>query len=380
MSEKKKAAVVIPFYTTKINEKERIALEQVSKVLNQYDRFFVAPENLKIMDVGKMKGVERFPDSCFEGVDAYNRLMLSPDFYERFQQYDYILLYQLDAFVFSDKLTYFCDLDYDYIGAPWLEGMYYFVEESRCIWNVGNGGFSLRRVKSCIDLLRKRQPLQWREIPNEDLFFAASHGEGFNVASVDVAIQFAFERQVRECYERNGFQLPFGTHAWDKYRYEFWKPYIEKEGFSLENIKDGNNADLILKKEYEWAFCFSSMWQNKEVCRLVKKKLSKMITNQNHEFIVFGAGYFGRELARWLMCNSLPFKGYCDNNAILWGEMIDDFEVFSPESVGKACGRNKIIISVTKHIGDIECQLDSMGFHRFEDYITIDDLVNMVRN
>ncbi|MFR6542216.1 MAG: DUF5672 family protein [Butyricimonas virosa] len=26
----------------------------------------------------------------------------------------------IDAFVFRDELTYWCTLNYDYIGAPWL--------------------------------------------------------------------------------------------------------------------------------------------------------------------------------------------------------------------------------------------------------------------
>ena len=35
-----------------------------------------------------------------------------------FLEYQYMLIYQLDAFVFEDKLDYFCELGYDYIGIP----------------------------------------------------------------------------------------------------------------------------------------------------------------------------------------------------------------------------------------------------------------------
>ena len=31
-----------------------------------------------------------------------------------------MLIYQLDAFVFQDDLAYWCQQNYDYIGAPWL--------------------------------------------------------------------------------------------------------------------------------------------------------------------------------------------------------------------------------------------------------------------
>jgi len=44
--------------------------------------------------------------------------MMSPAFYDAFKAFDYILIYQLDAFVFRDELEYFCSLGYDYIGAP----------------------------------------------------------------------------------------------------------------------------------------------------------------------------------------------------------------------------------------------------------------------
>lgn len=44
--------------------------------------------------------------------------MLEADFYRRFGKYKYMLIYQLDAFVFSDKLLDFCEMGYDYIGAP----------------------------------------------------------------------------------------------------------------------------------------------------------------------------------------------------------------------------------------------------------------------
>lgn len=44
--------------------------------------------------------------------------MLSAEFYDRFAAYEYVLIYQLDAFVFADRLAEFCQMGYDYIGAP----------------------------------------------------------------------------------------------------------------------------------------------------------------------------------------------------------------------------------------------------------------------
>lgn len=61
-----------------------------------------------------------FPDTYFKGIAGYNRLMMSPEFYETFAQWEYILIYQTDAWVFSDRLSEWCSKGYDYIGAPWI--------------------------------------------------------------------------------------------------------------------------------------------------------------------------------------------------------------------------------------------------------------------
>ena len=46
-------------------------------------------------------------------------MLLTADFYRRFTDYEYILIHQLDVFLFEDKLLEFCDMGYDYIGAPY---------------------------------------------------------------------------------------------------------------------------------------------------------------------------------------------------------------------------------------------------------------------
>ena len=48
-------------------------------------------------------------------------LMLSPFFYESFLDFKYVLIHQLDVFIFKDELNYWCNQNYDYIGAPWFK-------------------------------------------------------------------------------------------------------------------------------------------------------------------------------------------------------------------------------------------------------------------
>ena len=159
--------------------------------------------------------------------------MLSKNFYERFLQYTYILIYQPDAFVFSNNLEYFCKLDYDYIGAPWLWGEYKFLDTDHTAWYVGNGGLSLRKTEKFLKMIDDQKELIERNIDAEDVFLATMANEDFRIAPIDIALQFSFETRVRECFKRNENKLPFGCHAWEKYDLEFWKPYIEAYGYTI---------------------------------------------------------------------------------------------------------------------------------------------------
>ena len=82
--------------------------------------------------------------------------MLSPEFYRRFSDTDYILVCQLDAYIFRDELLSWCKKEYDYIGAPWSAPALYRMPILR-LWRryfhsrrrtekdfkVGNGGLSI---------------------------------------------------------------------------------------------------------------------------------------------------------------------------------------------------------------------------------------------
>ena len=144
----------------------------------------------------------------------------------------------MDAFVFKDELKYWCNLGYDYIGAPWFDRYHESTMDSPII-GVGNGGFSLRRVtkfylgSKIAHLLRpdlKKLNVQ------EDMYWVnhiAPYFPGFKVAPIDIALKFAFENHPKRCLELNQNKLPFGVHAWHKYDLDFWRPFIEAEGYEI---------------------------------------------------------------------------------------------------------------------------------------------------
>jgi hypothetical protein len=93
--------------------------------------------------------------------------MCSIGFYEVFRQYEYMLIYQLDCWVFRDELEMWCDKGYDYIGAPFF--VKWFVD--RGIY-VGNGGFSLRKISNIIEYLKRNNKSKLKQLATLLLFIA----------------------------------------------------------------------------------------------------------------------------------------------------------------------------------------------------------------
>ena len=123
-----KVAVVIPFYKNNITGYEMIALQQCERVLAAYPKIAIKPDKL-IFPVETTEisftHVLSFDNHYFNDLAGYNRLMLSAEFYEKFSDYEYILIYQMDCFVFKDELSFWCGQNLDYIGAPWIRKTYH---------------------------------------------------------------------------------------------------------------------------------------------------------------------------------------------------------------------------------------------------------------
>lgn len=253
-----KVAVVIPFYRKEISDIEHCALEQVCDVLRAYSSIVVKPVSLDLSEIKNrypLLSFVSFTDFYFKSISGYNQLMLSPSFYERFLQYEYILIYQLDAYVFRDELIDWCMKGYDYIGAPWLKKRIYnypliswvmsFIRWRRIqagelskqdLYNkIGNGGFSLRKVdshyKATIEyssniaafLLHKRSRF-YNYV--EDVFWATEIPE-FSYPDAMEALSFSFDKYPRYSFRLTKGKLPFGCHGWYKRkRKSFWKSII----------------------------------------------------------------------------------------------------------------------------------------------------------
>ncbi len=273
---KNNVILVIPIYKSKLLKEEEASLKQCFRILGNYSVKFVCPPDIDITIYKKYADVNdndvefvKFDADYFRDIAGYNRLMLSLDFYLRFKNYRYMLIYQLDAWVFRDELEYWCSLGYDYIGAPWFEGFSEAKEDSEIYKVAGNGGFSLRHIPSFINILSRIKKKQYSNrrikslaeinaklnLPlykkykvlfkffsrkNSLLFYLNNYYEdiiivscfkkidkSFKLADYQIGLKFSFEVNPSVLYKMNNNMLPFGCHAFNRYDSTFWQKFID---------------------------------------------------------------------------------------------------------------------------------------------------------
>lgn len=275
-------AIIIPVYKNEISQFETISLQQCFAILGNYPILFICPKNMESgsfhRDYGNKGEFLFFDDANFRSVITYNKMMLSVWFYSHFINYKYILIYQLDCFVFKDELMFWVEQGYSYIGAPWFLGNSSDNDVNE-FFGVGNGGFSLRNIKDSIGVLKSNKKIMSfvehfyknkqskksfvllrsikhylasysfktirnNTLMNEDKAFciAGKRFKDFNIPDAKIALAFAFEIQPKKLHKLNNNQLPFGCHAWWKYDFNFFVPVIEKYGYFIK--KNQTNDEI----------------------------------------------------------------------------------------------------------------------------------------
>lgn len=367
--------VIIPYYHKDLSELEKISYLQCKKILGQYPIILLIPDSMSEEDYPKddMVIIEKVPTVWLQSISTYNAMMLNIEFYKRFQEYKYILIYQLDAFVFSDRLMEFCNYNYDYIGAPWLAGYFYYISEENCIWNVGNGGFSLRKVQSFINLLLHNTETDFKG--HEDFFYAISQGANFKVAPIEIALQFSFEQEVKKSFALNNQELPFGCHAWEKYDLQFWTSHIEKYGYCIDEKYSGKK-DEQLEEEYRKRRVDSYFWKYKFSINMLKNNISELLSKKIDNYFIWGAGYYGKLIYKMFSEANLTIKRIIDNNPDLLGKKFYDVEIEDKENC--ILGEKEALIIAIKNPDDkIDSFLLERGYVYKRDYIYLADVLNM---
>lgn len=356
---------MIPIYHVQLTLNERISLLQCKKVLNQYPICIIKPENM-VLQIEEIQGMEikEFDETWFRSVQSYNMLMLTKYFYQQFCDCEYILIYQLDAFVFRDELQAFCSLGYDYIGAPWLYGCFAYMNGTGKYYYVGNGGLSLRRVRACLEIL---QEFQGGNLVNEDIFFASRGEKKFRIAPMDIALQFAFEANVKACFEKNHRKLPFGCHAWQKYDFSFYRPIFQNIGYDTSCIQDE-------KLDKDSTKCDLSMINEKDFRKTVQFLLSDM----KNEVWIWGAGQIGKHCGWLLQKNHIRIKGFIDNNSSIYNTELYDKEVCAPSRYFEDASETPIVIAILHMPDEIRNYLCQNGKQQGKDYVSWDMLTALL--
>lgn len=261
--------IVVPIYKVKLNTYELISLKQCFSIFKSKLIIAVKPKQLDISQIlvdFPFSKIISFEDRFFESIHGYNELMLSPIFYKEFLAYNYMLIYQPDAFVFADMLDFWSNRGFDYIGAPWIKPLmnnnpinrfiYSFksylytkfnvtrdgLPKSKQFYNkTGNGGFSLRNIKLFHKIAEEEKDLAQHYVDlknlafNEDLFWAIEinrKNQRIRIPDYKTSLKFSIETFPEYGYAINKSTLPFGCHAWEKHL-NFWQDKIEKFGYKL---------------------------------------------------------------------------------------------------------------------------------------------------
>ena len=279
-----KYCIVIPVYKETLDCVEQISLNRLKKVLildkippqihwddmdPVPDVYLVYPKGMNISNYEKIYNWSTFKllkkeydPKFFKSTATYSQLCISYDFYKDFDEYEYILIYQLDCYLFKDEIFKWCNKGYDYIGGPIIstDCGWDTVKESRKgkEWKpyVGNGGFSLRKISTFKEItnpngeLRKKYNLTDEVLKNvkfEDKYFC---NDLYNYYELEIpdwkeAMEFGLDMSVDVIY--NYFHWkgePMGIHSVDK-NIRWWKNVIPE-------FKDQKVIDYCENKHKEF--------------------------------------------------------------------------------------------------------------------------------
>ena len=224
LRELKKFCVVIPVYKEYLTPEEEMCLKRMKYVFGEVDNIYlICPLGIDTSAYSYIYPsikVIPFNKRYFKSTATYSTLCMSPILYKTFFMYEYMVIAQLDAFVVRNDIAKFCDMGYDYIGAPIYTPNIHWKIYDNSTYKVGNGGFSLRKISKFIEICsktseyRKSHPgVEW-DAKYEDAFFCASLPDNpLNIAPVDIATKFACDRNPNIHQKLNDNKLPTAIHA-----------------------------------------------------------------------------------------------------------------------------------------------------------------------
>ena len=267
-------AILIPMHKQEPSPEEQVSLIQCQKILGGYPIYLLHPQGMPITTYQKIFPALRTltaPPESMTSISAYNKLMISPFIFDKLSLYSHILIHEPDAIVLKNDLPYWCEQNFDYIGAPWFASD---VTDDLELKATGNFGLSLISTKTVNTLfvdnprwfsvsmiirdlirgLRGKTGAFNRALQSMgsagrlagahklyeehcDIFWSylvpkiAPH---LRIAPPEKAIFFSWEKNPQKCLTICKGKLPFGIHAWSKYDLKLLEPLLIKSGLTLD--------------------------------------------------------------------------------------------------------------------------------------------------
>jgi hypothetical protein len=267
MEKNKKFCIVIPIYKEKIDIIEEVSIKKLQNIIGDknYDIYLITHKDLDLSIYNNYLTnykIKFFDKKYFESTWSYSQMCISYDFYDTFSEYEYMYIYQLDCYLFEDKLEFWCNQGFDYIGGP--------IISTDCGWDtikkaqkkyqpyVGNGGFSLRKIDVFKDICDPNGELRqtYKELDDEYLSTIRFEDKYFcndlynfyklNIPTFNVAVWFALDMSVDVIYNYFKWEgTPMACHSWDK-NIRYWKKVLPE----LQNRQDV--IDLCEEKHKEF--------------------------------------------------------------------------------------------------------------------------------
>lgn len=186
-------------------ERNLKALEWCLNLVNFGECKLITDKEISGSDKIKVEGCRNLGS-----IDEYSKFMIYE--LDNHIQTEFALVIQPDGVLVNPESWTDEFLEFDYIGAPWPEGM--FIDDNGKNIRVGNGGFSLRSKKLLSFFNHHNVPwTSYRDSYNEDGFISMANldflrKEGIKISPPSLA--YKFSREI-ECLDLPDID-PFGFH------------------------------------------------------------------------------------------------------------------------------------------------------------------------
>jgi hypothetical protein len=230
-------AIITPTHKSLISTEEHKRLTISLRTNFSAPHFFVIPDSLDTRNISMLfpnSKFEKFNDTFFSSIYNFNYLMLDPSFYERFIEFDYVLICQFDAFLVK-SIEPILKNDFTYLGPSWNPSIYVTKFRSKLYFNrirfsspisyklqSGTGGLSLRKTRKLYELLTTVNKSSFynsvigkNRNANEDILITYILNKfGYPIVSKEIADTFFIESTPRNQYNINNI---FGFHRLSRY-------------------------------------------------------------------------------------------------------------------------------------------------------------------